>query len=174
MVLREQWGTMQRVLSSKSRMDRIVEDIIFDFSVQPRLSSQRGNAILVASSIYEACRYFELFQKTPLKGKCAVVTSYNPQAKDVTLEEVGANTETEKQFLFNTYTELLEDVDAWPGKTKTETYEDASRKLFVEQPANMRLLIVVDKLLTGFDAPSCTYLHRSIGRRNPLSLSQAE
>ena len=145
MVLREQWGTMQRVLSSKSRMDRIVEDIIFDFSVQPRLSSQRGNAILVASSIYEACRYFELFQKTPLKGKCAVVTSYNPQAKDVTLEEVGANTETEKQFLFNTYTELLEDVDAWPGKTKTETYEDASRKLFVEQPANMRLLIVVDK-----------------------------
>ena len=25
-------------------------------------------------------------QKTPLKGKCAVVTSYNPQAGDVTLE----------------------------------------------------------------------------------------
>ena len=157
--LREQWGTMQKVLSSKSRMDRIVDDIVFDFGVQPRLSRQRGNAIFVASSIYEACRYFELFQKTPLKGKCAVVTSYNPQASHVTLEEVGANTETEKQFLFNTYTELLKNVDPKPGKTKTETYEDDSRKLFVEQPANMRLLIVVDKLLTGFDAPSCTYLY---------------
>ncbi len=59
-------------------MDRVVSDIIFDFSVKPRLSSERGNAILVASSIYEACKYFTLFQKTPFKGKCAVVTSYNP------------------------------------------------------------------------------------------------
>jgi type I restriction enzyme, R subunit len=42
---------------------------------------------------------------TPFKGKCAVVTSYNPQTKDVTQEEVGANTETDKQFIFNTNTE---------------------------------------------------------------------
>ena len=41
-----------------SRMERVVSDIIFDFSVKPRLSSERGNAILVASSIYEACKYF--------------------------------------------------------------------------------------------------------------------
>ena len=82
--LKKQWGTMQNVLSSKSRMDRVVSDIVFDFSVKPRLSSERGNAILVASSIYEACKYFTLFQKTPFKGKCAVVTSYNPLTKDVT------------------------------------------------------------------------------------------
>ncbi|MGB5008741.1 MAG: HsdR family type I site-specific deoxyribonuclease, partial [Candidatus Dechloromonas phosphoritropha] len=43
--LREQWGTMQHVLSSKSRMDRVVADIAFDFGVKPRLSNQRGNAI---------------------------------------------------------------------------------------------------------------------------------
>lgn len=157
--LREQWGTMQNVLSSKARMDRVVADIVFDFGVKPRLSNQRGNAILVASSIYEACKYFELFQKTVFKGQCAVVTSYNPQAQDITLEETGANTETDKQFIFNTYTALLKDMDALPGKSKTETYEDAVKKLFKEQPANMRLLVVVDKLLTGFDAPSCTYLY---------------
>ena len=59
---------MQNVLSSKARMDRVVADIIFDFSVKPRLSSARGNAILVASSIYEACKYFtRLFLKTPFK-----------------------------------------------------------------------------------------------------------
>lgn len=157
--LREQWGTMQNVLSSKSRMDRVVADIVFDFGTKPRLSNQRGNAILVASSIYEACKYFELFQKTVFKGKCAVVTSYNPQAQDITLEDTGANTETDKQFIYNTYTNLLQNIEALPGKSKTETYEDNAKKLFKDQPANMKLLVVVDKLLTGFDAPGCTYLY---------------
>lgn len=157
--LKKQWGTMQNVLSSKARMDRVVADIIFDFSTKPRLSSERGNAILVASSIYEACKYFTLFQKTLFKGRCAVITSYNPQAKDVTLEEIGANTETDKQFIYNTYTDLLANVQAKPGKSKTETYEDEAKALFIKQPANMRLLVVVDKLLTGFDAPPCSYLY---------------
>jgi type I restriction enzyme, R subunit len=157
--LREQWGTMQRVLSSRSRMDRVVADIVFDFSTKQRLNEDRGNAILVGSSIYEACKYFTLFQKTSFKGKCAVVTSYNPQARDITLEDTGANTETDKEFIFNTYTELLQNVEPLPSKTKTETYEDQVKKLFKEQPANMKLLIVVDKLLTGFDAPSCSYLY---------------
>src|SRR5438445_12641294 len=157
--LKKQWGTMQNVLSSRSRMERVVSDIVFDFSVKPRLSSERGNAILVASSIYEACKYFTLFQKTPFKGKCAVVTSYNPLAKDVTLEETGANTETDKQFIYNTYTELLKDVDAKPKMTKTETYEERAKALFTREPANMKILVVVDKLLTGFDAPPCTYLY---------------
>ena len=157
--LKKQWGTMQAVLSSRSRMERVVSDIVFDFSVKPRLSNERGNAILVASSIYEATKYFTVFQKTPLKGKCAIITSYNPQAQDVTKEEVGANTETDKQFIYNTYTELLKNVDAKPGKTKTETYEDFAKSKFVKEPANMKLLVVVDKLLTGFDAPPCTYLY---------------
>src|SRR3989441_876592 len=157
--LKKHWGTMQQVLSSRSRMEQVVNDIVFDFSVKPRLSSQRGNAILVASSIYEACKYFTLFQKTPFKGKCGVVTSYNPQARDVTLEETGANSETDKQSLYNTYSELLKDVQAKPGMSKTDTYEEAAKALFTKEPANMKLLVVVDKLLTGFDAPPCTYLY---------------
>jgi type I restriction enzyme R subunit len=156
--LKKQWGTMQVVLSSKSHMDRVVNDIVFDFSTKPRLSSERGNAILVASSIYEACKYFSLFQETPFKGKCGLITSYNPIAKDITTEEIGANSETDKQFIYNTYEELLNDVVADPKKTTAETYEDKIKDLFKKQPANMRLLVVVDKLLTGFDAPPCTYL----------------
>jgi type I restriction enzyme R subunit len=126
--LRAQWGTMQQVLSSRSRMDRVVADIVFDFSVKPRLSNERGNAILVASSIYEACKYYTLFQKTPFKGKCAVITSYNPQAKDVTKEEVGANTETDKQFVFNTYAELLKDVGPLPGRRRRRPTRNAPRR----------------------------------------------
>ncbi len=157
--LKKQWGTMQNVLSSRSRMDRVVSDIVFDFSVKPRLSNERGNAILVASSIFEACKYFTLFQKTPFRDKCAVVTSYNPLARDVTLEETGANTETDKQFIYNTYTELLKNVEAKPNMSKTETYEEWAKNLFTKEPNNMKLLVVVDKLLTGFDAPPCTYLY---------------
>ncbi len=157
--LRAQWGTLQNVLSSRSRMERVVSDVVFDFGVKPRLCNQRGNAMLVASSIFEACKYFELFQKTAFKGKCAVVTSYNPQLRDITTEDTGANTETDKEFIFHTYTALLRDVKSQPNKTKTEVYEDEAKALFKKQPANMRLLIVVDKLLTGFDAPSCTYLY---------------
>jgi len=157
--LKKKWGTMQKVLSSRSRMERVVNDIVFDFSVKPRLASERGTAMLVASSIRDACKYFELFEKTVLKGRCAIVTSYNPAARDVTLEETGANTETDKQFIYNIYQDLLKDVVPQRGKSKTETYEDRVKDLFEKEPANMCLLIVVDKLLTGFDAPSCTYLY---------------
>jgi type I restriction enzyme R subunit len=152
--LRKKWGTMQTVLSSRSRKERVVQDIIFDFSVKPRLSSERGNAILVASSIYDACKYYTLFQNTPMKGKCALVTSYNPNASDVTTEESGANSETDKQFIYNTYTELLRQTGL-----DTEGYEDEAKKRFIKEPTQMKLLIVVDKLLTGFDAPPCTYLY---------------
>jgi type I restriction enzyme, R subunit len=157
--LKSQWGTMQRLLSSKSRMNKVVGDIVYDFNVKPRLSSERGNAILVASSIYEACRYYELFEGTPLNGRCAIVTSYNPYAGDVTREETGAQTETDKQVIYKLYKRLLMDVATLPKKSPTETYEEQAKALFVKEPARMKLLVVVDKLLTGFDAPPCTYLY---------------
>lgn len=50
-------------------------------------------------------------------------------------------------------------MTADPEKSKAETYEDKAKALFLKQPANMKLLIVVAKLLTGFDAPSCSYIY---------------
>ncbi len=77
---------------------------------KPRLNSEFGNAILVAGSIYEATRYFEIFQNTPLKGKCALITSYNPATRDITTEGTGENTETEKEYVYKIYTELLKNI----------------------------------------------------------------
>jgi type I restriction enzyme, R subunit len=150
--LKKQWGTMQNVLSSESRMRKVVQDLMRDFKRIPRLSGGGGNAILVASSIYEACKYFGLLQKTMFKDRCAVITSYNPMAAHVTLEETGAHTETDKEFIYNSYLALLK------GATTT-VYEERAKRLFVKEPANMKLLVVVDKLLTGFDAPACSYLY---------------
>ena len=140
-------------------MQQIVNDIVLDFCVKRRLSDNRGNAILVAGSIYEACKYYELFQNSEFRGKCAVVTSYNPSHRDVVTEDTGANTDTEKEYIYKIYNTILESVVAEPQKTKSETYEDKSKALFLKEPANMKLLIVVAKLLTGFDAPSCTFLY---------------
>jgi len=159
MEIKKKWGTMQKVLSSRSRMSKVVADIIFDFSIKARLNSEAGNAILVASSIYEACKYYDLFRSTPLKNKSAIVTSYSPHTSDVTTEDTGASTETEKEFMYNLYDELLKEVKQEANKTKTESYEDWAKNKFTNEPANMKLLIVVSKLLTGFDAPTCTYLY---------------
>ena len=42
---------------------------------------------------------------------------------------------------------------------KVERFEQEVKKRFIDEPGQMKLLIVVDKLLTGFDAPSATYLY---------------
>lgn len=148
--LKKQWGTMQKVLSTKSRLEKIVFDVIKDFKIKPRLRNGRGNAILVSRSIYEACRYYDLFQHHSFK-KCAIVTSYEPTASSTRGEETGDG-ETEKIEQFETYQRMLN------GKDR-EVFEREVKKKFIEEPANMQLLIVVDKLLTGFDAPPCTYLY---------------
>ncbi len=159
--LKKKWGTMRKVLSSKSRIERVVQDVVFDFSARRRLKSERGNAILVAKNIYEACRYFRLFnsKETDLRGKCALITSYNPYAGDISREDTGAETDTEKTFIYDTYEVILKDVQPRPNKTRTETYEDDAKQQFIKEPAQMKLLVVVDKLLTGFDAPPCSYLY---------------
>ncbi len=148
--LKQKWGTMQKVLSTKSRLEKIVFDIIKDFRIKPRLKDGRGNAMLVTRSIYEACRYYEIFQNFGFK-KCAIITSFEPNANSTKGEETGEG-ETEKIEQYEIYQKML------AGKSR-EDFEKAAKKQFVDEPANMQLLIVVDKLLTGFDAPSCTYLY---------------
>ena len=59
--LKAHWGNLQKVFSSRSRLDKIANDIIFDFETKPRLMDGNGNAILVAGSVYSACKYYEIF-----------------------------------------------------------------------------------------------------------------
>jgi len=47
-----------------------------------------------------------------------------------------------------------------------ETYEHQVKKKFIDEPGQMKLLIVVDKLLTGFDAPAATYLYIDMQMRD--------
>ncbi|MBK9293902.1 MAG: HsdR family type I site-specific deoxyribonuclease [Oligoflexia bacterium] len=157
--LKKKWATMQKLVTAKSRMEKVVTDIIFDFGTKPRLSNDRGNAILVASSILDACKYYNLFQKTEFGRRCGIITSYEPKTQNITTKNTGTNTKTDEEIIFDTYEEIIKNVQPEPGLTKAETYEKKTKALFIKEPANMKLLIVVSKLLTGFDAPSCTYLY---------------
>jgi len=149
--LKKRWGTLQKVLSAKSRLEKIVYDIIKDFRIKPRLKSGQGNAILVSGSIYQACKYYELFQQAGFT-KCVIITSYDPSPSDIKGENTGEEALTEKLKQYKIYKDML-------GKQSAEEFETAVKKTFVKKPAQMKLLIVVDKLLTGFDAPSATYLY---------------
>ena len=159
--LKQKWGTMQRVLSSQDRLQKIVADILLDMATRPRLMDGHGNAMLVAGSIYEACKFYELFAKTELKGKCAIVTSYAPSVADTKGETTGDGV-TDKLLKYAVYGQMLADWFNEPAEkaiNKSEKFEQEVKKKFINEPGQMKLLIVVDKLLTGFDAPSATYLY---------------
>lgn len=159
--LKKRWGTMQKVVSSEPRAKQIVNDILLDMATKPRLMDGRGNAMLVGASIYQACKFFELFCNAGFKGKCAIVTSYVPNAGDISKEDSGEG-KTEKIRQYDIYRRMLANYFDEPedaAVTKVDEFEKAVKKQFIENPGQMRLLIVVDKLLTGFDAPSATYLY---------------
>jgi len=149
-VLRKRWATMEELMSSGERKQRIIADIIHDFGVRPRLNNDRGTAILVAASIYDACHYFRLFQNTPFGKYCGLITSYEPNHNAISQEPK----DSDERYKFDTYTKHVLAKD----QTTTQ-YETEMKRRFIEEPANLKLLIVVSKLLTGFDAPSCTYIY---------------
>lgn len=159
--LKQRWGTMQKVLSARDRLTQIVNDIVLDMETRDRLKSGHGNAILVSGSIYSACRFFELFQQTDLAGKCAIITSYQPSPADIKGEETGEGL-TEKLRQYEIYRRMLAahfDEPEDKAMVKVERFEQQVKQRFVDEPGQMKLLIVVDKLLTGFDAPPATYLY---------------
>lgn len=158
--LKQRWGTMQRVLSSKARLEQIVADILLDMATRDRLLSGRGNALLVSDSIYNACKFYQLFVSHGF-DRCAIVTSYRPAASDIKGEETGEGL-TEKLRQYSIYRGMLADYFNQPedqAMGRVEEFEREVKRKFVDEPGQMRLLIVVDKLLTGFDAPPATYLY---------------
>lgn len=149
--LKRHWGQLRKLYSAKDRISKIVADICFDMEKIPRLSEGKGNAILIADRISNACKYWELFQETDLEGKCGLLTSYDPSKKNLKLEETGEG-KTEEQYKAKIHKQ------AW-GKLTPKAYEDEVVAAFKTKPAKMKLLIVVDRFLTGFDAPAATYLY---------------
>ena len=149
-IIRKRWATMEELMSAEERKARIAASIIHDFDTKPRLNDDRGTAILVAASIYDACHYYRIFLNKPFGEYCGIITSFEPNHNAISREPANSD----ERYKFDTYTKHV-----LKGGQTTKAYEDEAKRQFIEEPANLKLLIVVSKLLTGFDAPSCTYIY---------------
>jgi type I restriction enzyme R subunit len=149
-VVRKRWATMEELMSAEERKARIAASIIHDFDTKRRLNDDRGTAILVAASIYDACHYFRIFQTKAFGQYCGIITSFEPNHNAISREPENSD----ERYKFDTYTKFV----LKNGQT-TKAYEEEAKRRFIQEPANMKLLIVVSKLLTGFDAPSCSYIY---------------
>ena len=117
--------------------------------------------MLVGDSVYQACKFYELFVQAGFKGKVAIVSSYVPNA-DRDLQggrRRGRQRGTAQVRHLSADARRLLRRARRQGGARIEEFEKDVKTTFIEEPGQMRLLIVVDKLLTGFDAPSATYLY---------------
>lgn len=149
--IQARWAELQKLYSSKERMERIAADIMHDMELKPALKGGYGNAMLVCDSIYQAYQYWNIFKNNGYKDMCAVVSSYEPTDPSLASAYTGAK-KTEEEMKYLLAKEMM-------GEMKPEDFEEWAKNKFVKEPAKMKLLIVCDKLLTGFDAPSATYLY---------------
>lgn len=158
-LIKDRWATLEKVYSSSERIERIGYSILDDLSRYP-FNQDWCNAMLVAGNIYSAYKYYKFFQykceNHGLRGRCAVVTSYQPNESDLRkVDDGNAETIAESKYKYEMAKKSFEEA----GVTDADRYEEWAKKKFKEQPSQMKLLIVVDKLLTGFDAPSATHLY---------------
>src|SRR5437773_390130 len=83
-------------------------------------------------SILNACHYYRLFQNTPFGRHCGVITSFEPNHNAISREPPNSD----ERYKFDTYTQhILKN-----GQT-TKAYEDETKRRFIEEPANCKLLI---------------------------------
>lgn len=152
-MLQDKWANLKRLYSSKDRLEKIAFSIIEDLDFEP-LSREGATAILACDNIESAFKIYDIFRTTAeLKGKCAVVTSRNEQEYKNALRALNGECGI-KASEHEAYKRMLEDL-----KLEERDFEAEVKRRFKETPKNMKLLIVVDKLLTGFDAPSASTLY---------------
>lgn len=142
--LKRKWARFQRVASSERRLEMIALDINEHFI--KNIQGTGFKAMLATSSKYEAVKYHSIFEEF---GN--IKTSFVISAPD-TREGYDEVDESNKQFVTEAWNKLIRkygDEDRYLEKIKDE---------FIEGD-EMELLIVVDKLLTGFDAPRAAILY---------------
>lgn len=150
--LQRKWVQFQKIASSENRLFLIAQDIAKHFG--QNLQGQGFKAILATNSKYEAMRYYEIFEEyTELKS--APIISSN--------EQDGFENER-KDFVAKSWKRVVERY-----ASDEERYISYAKDEFIYGD-EVELLIVVDKLLTGFDAPRAKvlYIDKSLKEHNLL------
>lgn len=142
--LKRKWARFQKVASSERRLEMIMFDINEHFI--KNIQGTGFKAMLATSSKYEAIKYHELFEELG-----DIKTAFVISAPD-SREGYESVDDDNKTFINEEWQKIIKKYgseDRYLEKIKDEfIYGD-----------DLELLIVVDKLLTGFDAPRATILY---------------
>jgi type I restriction enzyme R subunit len=145
--LKKKWARFRNIAGSERRLEMIADDIYAHFKAQ--IQGTGFKAMLASSSKYEAIKYHQLFAESYPDIKTAFVIS---KSSGVEGEEEEGESEDNKAFVNEHWNRVIRqygDEDKYLTKIKDE---------FVHGD-EIDLLIVVNKLLTGFDAPRAGYLY---------------
>ncbi|MFY3792563.1 type I restriction endonuclease subunit R [Ureibacillus sp. MALMAid1270] len=142
----KKWAHFERIASSNQRICMIALDINEHFVRNYKVQGSQFKAMLATNSKLEAIRYLEAFEEYE-ELNCAVVISPPDQ------REGHDSIDEDSQDLIQRFWKKMMERYGSP-----EAYEDAIKDEFINGD-DIDLLIVVDKLLTGFDAPRASILY---------------
>lgn len=151
----KKWSRFEKVASSEQRLELIAWDIAKNYN--ETLKGTGFNAMLACNKKVEAVKYYNIFREEFPELEVAVVIS----SPDMREGEGSIDEDTDdivKKFYINTISNYKNE----------EEYEETIKSKFIN--GDIDILIVVDKLLTGFDAPkaSTLYLDKQIKEHNLL------
>ena len=149
--LQQKWARFERVASSEQRLELIAVDI--NEHIKKTLKKSGFKAMLATQRKYDAIKYHEIFEEFG-EIKSAYVISSNEHEE---LED------GYKEYVAKAWQETIR------GYGSEEEYLKHVKDEFVYGD-EIDLLIVVDKLLTGFDAPraSTLYIDKQLKEHNLL------
>lgn len=149
--LQQKWARFERVASSEQRLELIAVDI--NEHIKKTLKKSGFKAMLATQRKYDAIKYHEIFEEFG-EIKTAYVISSNEH------EELEGG---HKEYVAKTWQETIK------GYGSEEEYLKHVKDEFIYGD-EIDLLIVVDKLLTGFDAPraSTLYIDKQLKEHNLL------
>ena len=151
--LQQKWARFERVASSEQRLELIAVDINEHFKKSLKMAKGGFKAMLATQRKYDAIKYHQIFEEYG-EIRTAYVISSN-----------------EHEELEGGHREYV--AKAWQETIKEYGSEEAYLKYVKDEFVNgdeIDLLIVVDKLLTGFDAPraSTLYIDKQLKEHNLL------
>lgn len=151
----KKWSRFEKVASSEQRLELIAWDIASNYN--QTLKGTGFNAMLACNKKVEAVKYYNIFRDEFPELEVAVVIS-SPDMR----EGEGSIDEDTNDIVKKFY------INALSNYKNEEEYEETIKSKFIN--GDIDILIVVDKLLTGFDAPkaSTLYLDKQIKEHNLL------
>ena len=144
-LLQQKWARLYQVAASEQRLEMIALDINEHYT--KNFKDTGLTAILATSSKYAAVKYHELFESYGDIKTAFVISAPN------IVDGGGKVDEDYKDYITAAWTKLLK-----PYRDEEEFLDVVVTNKFVKS-GEIELLIVVNKLLTGFDAPRATVLY---------------